>query len=89
MEFLCKKKLNYILLISREDGTNEEKSAEKRYKCHSQECLNFHSICLNFQLLAYESIDLSQDEKKITIVKDEQIHKMRIIFTQNGQKLSF
>ena len=39
--------------------------------------------------LADESRDLSQTKKKITVVKDEQIHKMTIIFTQNGQKLSF
>ena len=39
--------------------------------------------------LADESRDLSQTKKKITVVNDEQIHKMTIIFTQNGQKLSF
>ena len=48
-----------------------------------------HLICSNFELLADESRDLSQTKKKITVVKDEQIHKMTIIFTQNGQKLSF
>ena len=43
-----------------------------------------HSICSSFQQLADESRDLSQAEKKITVVKDEQIHKMTTIFTQNG-----
>ena len=37
----------------------------------------------SFWLLAVGSRDLSQAEKKITVVKDEQIHKMPIIFTQN------
>ena len=46
-----------------------------------------HSICLNFELLADESCDLSQREKKITVVKAKQIHKTTIIFTRNGQKL--
>ena len=36
--------------------------------------------------LADKSHDLSQAKKKITFVKPEQIHKMTIIFTQNGQK---
>ena len=30
-----------------------------------------------------------QAEKKVTVVKTEKINKMTIIFTQNGQKLSF
>ena len=33
--------------------------------------------------------DLSQAEKKLTAVKDMQLCKMTIIFTQNSQKLSF
>ena len=40
-------------------------------------------------LLADKSGDLSQTEKKITVVKAKKILKMAIIFTQNGQKLSF
>ena len=35
------------------------------------------------------SFDLSQAEKIVSVVKLEQIHKMTISFTQNGQKLSF
>ena len=35
----------------------------------------------------FELHDLSQAEKKITVVKAEQIHKMTIIFTQNSRKL--
>jgi hypothetical protein len=46
-------------------------------------------ICSSSWLLANKSRDLSQVEKKITVVKADQIHKMTIIFTQNGQKLSF
>ena len=46
-------------------------------------------MCSSLLHLAVESRDLSQAEKKITVVKDEQTHKMTIIFTQNGQKLSF
>ena len=38
----------------------------------------------NFGQLAVGLRDLSQTEKKITVVKDEQIHKMTNIFTQNG-----
>ena len=37
-----------------------------------------------FKQLADKSRDLSQDEKKITVVKPEEIHKITIIFTQNG-----
>jgi hypothetical protein len=48
-----------------------------------------HSIYPNFELLADETSDLLQAEKKITVVKDEQIYEMTIIFTQNGQKLLF
>ena len=40
-------------------------------------------------MLADESRDLSQVEKKITELETEQIHKMTVIFTQNGQKLPF
>ena len=39
-------------------------------------------ICSSFELLADESRDLSQAEKKITIVKIEQIHKMTSMVTQ-------
>ena len=46
-------------------------------------------VCSSFELLADESHDLSQAEKKITVVKAEQILKMENIFTKNGQKLSF
>ena len=37
--------------------------------------------------MAYKSRNLSQAEKKITAVKDEQLQKMTIVFSQNGQKL--
>ena len=40
-------------------------------------------------MLAVGSFDLSQDEKELIVVKPEKIRKMTIIFTQNGQKLSF
>ena len=46
-------------------------------------------ICVSSWLLANKSRDLSQAEKKITVVKPEQIQRMTINFTQNGQKLSF
>ena len=39
-----------------------------------------HSICSSFELLADESFNLSQAEKKITVVKAEQIYKMTTIF---------
>ena len=42
-----------------------------------------HSIFLSFELLTDKSHDLSQDENKITAVKDEQIHKMTTVSTQN------
>jgi hypothetical protein len=47
------------------------------------------SICSRFELLGVESRDLSQAEKKTIDVKPEQFIKMTIIFTQNGQKMSF
>jgi hypothetical protein len=49
-------------------------------------------ICESRWLLGFWSIrprDLSQAEKKITVVKLEQIQRMTIIITQNGQKFSF
>ena len=42
-----------------------------------------------FKQLAVGSRDLSQAEMKVTVVKPEQIHKIIIIFPQNGQKLPF
>ena len=42
-----------------------------------------------FKQLAVGLRDLSQAEKKVTVVKPEQVHKMTIIFTQKGQKLPF
>ena len=47
------------------------------------------SICSNFEQLADKSCDLSDVKMKTVVANDEQIHKMTIIFTQNGQKLSF
>jgi hypothetical protein len=41
-----------------------------------------------FKLLAVESSDLSQAEKKTIFVKAEQIHKMIIIFTQKRSKVA-
>ena len=38
----------------------------------------------SFWLLAVESRDFSHAEKERTAFKAEQIHKMTIIFTQNG-----
>ena len=40
-------------------------------------------------LLQVESCDFSQAEKERTACKAKQIHKMTIIFTQNGPRLSF
>ena len=45
-------------------------------------------ISSSFWLFGVESRDLSQAELKNTVVKPEQIHKIKIIFTQNGQKFS-
>ena len=38
---------------------------------------------LGFGFLAYELHDKSQAEKKRTLLKDEKIHTMTAIFTQN------
>ena len=38
-------------------------------------------MCSSFEVLADELRDLSLAEKKITVVKDEQIHKMKTIFS--------
>ena len=40
-------------------------------------------------ILALGSHDSTLAEKQVTVVKPEQIHKMTIIFSQQGQKLSF
>ena len=52
---------------------------------HTQ--LNLGGLHLLRQL-ALGSRDLSQAEKKVDVVKPEQIHKIAIIFAQNGQKSS-
>ena len=46
-------------------------------------------MCSSFWLLGVESCDFSHAEKERTACKAEQIHKMIIIFTQNGPRLSF
>ena len=40
-------------------------------------------------LLTDESRNLSQTEKKQTVSRAEKIHKMTVIFAQNGHKLPF
>ena len=45
-------------------------------------------MCSNLLHLAVESRDLSQAENKMAVARDEQIHKMTIIFTQNHGKQS-
>ena len=46
-------------------------------------------ICVKSWLLADNSSDSTQADKKITVANAEQTLKMTTIFTQNGQKLSF
>ena len=46
-------------------------------------------ISSSFWLLGVKSRDFSHAEKERTACKDEQIHKMTTIFTQNGPRLSF
>ena len=41
-------------------------------------------MCSKKKILGVESRDFSQDEKEKTAIKDEEIHKMTTIFTQNG-----
>ena len=41
-----------------------------------------------FKQLADKARDLAQDENKISLVKPKEIHKITIIFNQNGKKLS-
>ena len=36
----------------------------------------------------FKARDLAQDENKISLVKPKEIHKITIIFNQNGKKLS-
>ena len=43
----------------------------------------------SFWLLGVESRDFSHAEKEITACKSCAIHKLTIIFTQNGPRLSF
>ena len=47
--------------------------------------LIYESICSSFELFADKSCDLSQAEKKITVVKVEQIHKMTIFQTKRSK----
>ena len=47
--------------------------------------LKANSICSSLELLAEESYDLSQAEKKRTVLKDEQIHKLLTVLNENGQ----
>ena len=43
-----------------------------------------HSICSSFEQLADESRDLSQAEKKINVVKDEQILKNDYFYSKRS-----
>jgi hypothetical protein len=43
----------------------------------------------SFWLLGVESRDFSHAEREKTACKDEQIHKMTSVFTQNVPRLSF
>ena len=70
--------------MSHEKGNGNDKNADR-----AGTPIKAHFICSSFELLADKSRDLSQVEKKITVVKAKKIHKMTIIFTQNGQKLLF
>ena len=54
---------------------------------HANELLVY--MCSSLLDLAPGSRNLSQTGKKITVVTDEPIQKMKIILTQIGQKLSF
>jgi hypothetical protein len=49
----------------------------------------YRDHCASLQVLRVESRDFSYAEKERTACKAEQIHKMAIIFTQNGPRLSF
>ena len=40
------------------------------------------------EYMNFKARDLAQDENKISLVKPKEIHKITIIFTQNGKKLS-
>ena len=64
----------------------------KRLLFSPNQAVKLHQMSLIYSILelwALESRDFSQAEKKITVVKAEQILKMENIFTKNGQKLSF
>ena len=49
----------------------------------------FTYMSSSFWLLGVESRDFSHAGKERTDCKADQIHKMTIIFTQNGHRLSF
>ena len=42
-------------------------------------------MCSSLLHLAVESRSLSQAEKKLLLLQAEKIHRMTILFTQNGQ----
>jgi hypothetical protein len=46
-------------------------------------------MSFSFWLSGVESQDFSHAENERTASKEEQIHKMTIIFTQNGPRLAF
>ena len=43
-------------------------------------------MCSSFWLLGVESRDFSHAERERIACKDEQMHKMKTIFTQNGPR---
>ena len=42
-----------------------------------------------FKLLALRSLDLSQAEKKVTVVKSEQMHKIQIFLRKMTKSLKY
>ena len=86
--YVQKNEKQIILFYNKHSGRARFLHKDQKIFCAKcPESIQTNSICSSFWLLADESRDFSQAEKKIIVSRAEQIHKMTVSFAQNGQTL--
>ena len=67
----------------------KQNTSKKLHDYQSSSVFRVLYMYSSYWLLGVESQDFSHADKERTACKDEQIHNMTIIFTENGPRLSF